>query len=333
MALIPRIGGRWTMVTGALVFAAGFLLAAASRGLLGFYLAAGLLGLAFSLTANATGTYLIASWSGPRSPRMIGLYLMIGSLGGAAGPPVAEALIASSGGWRVYWMAVAAAAVLIAGLCALAIREPPLATRASAGGAVPGGHWQFGSFLRRPQFLVATAAMVATQACSIMVSSAVPPHLANLGWPDGFAASLLGLQGLVAAAATGISGWLTERRDPRLLLAAALVTEAAGMILLAFASGRAAAYGFVLVFGIGYAVSSLAGTVLLIRYFGSAAGTAALATVWLVAGIATGSPAVAGLVDDLTGSFVPALVGLGLLLLPIALAAVAMTPIRRPAVA
>ena len=171
--------------------------------------------------------------------------------------------------------------------------------------------------------------MVATQACTIMVSAVAAPHLAQLGWSDSFAAQLLGLHGLVGTAATGVSGWLSERRDPRKLLAAALVAETLGMILIAFTHSLWTAYAFVVVFGIGWSVASLAGTVLLFRYFGNATGTAALSTVWLLAGVATASPYVAGKVDDLTGSFVPALVILGLALLPIALAALAMSAMRR----
>ncbi len=330
MALIPRVGGRWTMVAGMLILAAGFLLATATRNLLTFYAAAALFGLAFSLIANATGTYLIASWFGERSSRMIGIYLMVGTLGGAAGPPAAGALIASHGGWRLYWLVIAAVSVLIAGFCAAFIREPPLASRPVADSAAPNDPWRFRAFLRTPQFAVAAAAMVATQACTIMVSSVAPPHLAGLGWSGGFAAEILGLQGLVGTAATGVSGWLAEGRDPKRLLAGGLVAEAAGMILLAFAHNLWIAYAFVLVFGIGWSISSFAVVALLIRYFGSATGTAALATIWLLAGIATASPYVAGQVADMTGSFVPSLTVLGLLLLPVAFAAVAMNSVRRP---
>jgi MFS family permease len=326
--LIPRIGGRWTMAGGSLILAAGLGLAYTTQTLMIFYVAAALFGLAFSMIANATGTYLIASWYGARSPRMIGIYMMIGTLGGAVGPPVAGALVATEGGWRLYWLAMAGVAVVIAALCAVCIREPPGQAMAS-GEMAPPETWQFRAFLRTPQFAVVAAAMVATQACTIMVSAVAAPHLAQLGWSDSFAAQLLGLHGLVGTAATGVSGWLSERRDPRKLLAAALVAETLGIILIAFTHSLWTAYAFVVVFGIGWSVASLAGTVLLFRYFGNATGTAALSTVWLLAGVATASPYVAGKVDDLTGSFVPALVILGLALLPIALAALAMSAMRR----
>jgi cyanate permease len=334
IALIPRIGGRWTIVAGTLVLAAGFLLASTTRSLATFYIAAGLFGLAFSLIANATGTYLIASWFGPRSPRMIGLYMMVGTLGGAIGPPISGALIASGGGWRLDWLVMAGTALLIAVFCAILIREPPAATGKSLGAAkddpsAAAGIWGFREFWRTPQFIIIAVAMVATQACIVTVSGVTAPHLAKLGWSAGLAARILGLQGLVGTAATGISGWLTERHDPKRMLVAGLLAEALGMVLLAFAQSPWMIYVFVPAFGIGWSVTSLAITVLLIRYFGNTSGIAALSTIWLLAGVATAGPYAAGLVADATGTFVPALSFLGLTLLPVAFAAFAMNSVRR----
>ncbi|MDB5393108.1 MAG: transporter [Rhodospirillales bacterium] len=121
VAMIPRIGARWTIVCGSFVLALGFFLAYRTSALPVFYLAAGPFGLAFSLVANTSGIYLIASWFGDQSPRLLGVYLMSGTLGGAVGPPVAEALISSSGGWRPHWLAMTNVALLLllAAMCAI----------------------------------------------------------------------------------------------------------------------------------------------------------------------------------------------------------------------
>ncbi len=332
MALIPRIGGRWTVVAGTALLAAGFFLASTTRTLATFYVAAAIFGFAFSLVANASGTYLIASWFKTRAPRMIGLYMMVGSLGGAVLPPVAGALVATGGGWRLYWVAMAAMAVLVAGVCALLIREPPTASGLEpAGKAAKVAHsagWGYRVFLPTPQFMIIAAAMVATQACTITVAAVAVPHFTEHGWSAGYAAEILGLQGLVGTVATGISGWLTERFEPKLMLAFALLAEALGMMLLAFAHALWMTYAFVPIFGIGWSVTSLAVAVLLIRYFGSKGGTAALSTIWLLAGFSTAGPSIAGLVADATGSLVAPLALFGLLLLPIAFAALAMNAVR-----
>jgi MFS family permease len=325
IVMIPRIGGRGTVVVGALILAAGFLLASVTSSLAIFYAAAALFGIAFSLVANASGTYMIANWFGERSGRMIGLYMMIGSLGGAVMPPVAGALIASQGGWRLYWVAMAVVALLIAVLCAVFIREPPnLKPVADSAEPVLPKDWGYRSFLPTSQFAILAAAMVGTQFCTITVSAVTVPHFANLGWSEEYAAQILGLQGLIGSIATGVCGWFTERYDPKRILAAGLLLEAAGTLLLAFAHGLWMTYLFVPVFGIGWSVTSLTVTVLLIRCFGGKSGTAALSTVWMLAGFATAGPSIAGLTADMTGGFGAVLSLFGLMLVPVALAALLM---------
>jgi cyanate permease len=89
------------------------------------------------------------------------------------------------------------------------------------------------------------------------------------------------------------------------------------------------AYAFVPMFGIGWSVTALAVTVLLVRYFGQKTGVAALAAIFMLAGAAAVGPAIAGSVADATGSFAPALAGLALVMLPIALAVFIMPAARR----
>ncbi len=328
--MIARIGARWTIVSGGVVLAIAFMLAYATQNFLTFYVAAGILGIGFSLVANTPGIYLITGWFGNQAPRMIGFYMMIGTLGGAIGPPVAQALVSSGGGWRLYWLAMTATALILTFLCAIVIKEPvPVTDDAGPIEAVSADNWRYRDTLRAPQFIVIALAMVATQTCMITVSGITPSHFARLGWSAGFAAQILGLQGLVGTLATGVSGWLSERFDPKSVLVFGLISEALGMAILAFGNSTWMAYVFVPVFGIGWSVSCLTVTVLLVRYFGQATGVAALAAIFMFAGAAAIGPAIAGTVADLTGSFSPALSGLALVLLPVALAAFVMPPAGR----
>jgi MFS family permease len=321
--LMPRIGARWTLALGAAVLAVAFLVASTTRDLTTLYVAMALAGAGFSLSANTPGIYLIAGWSGARAPKMIGLYLMLGMFGNAIGPPLAQAMCAAAGGWRFYWQAMAVAAAILAAACALMLREPPAAAL-DAPASPPGPrYWRI---VGSAPFLIMALGMVVTQACVVTVASVTAAHFARHGWSADYAAWMLGVQGLVGALATGASGFLTRHFPPRRMLAASLVLEAAGMVLLAVAREPMAAYGFAIAFGIGSCVVLLAVAVLLVRYFGDAGGTTALATIWTLAGGAAIGPWVAGIVADDVGSFGPALAGLGILLLPIAGATLLMRP-------
>lgn len=325
--LMRWIGARWTLTLGGAVLASAFLIASATRSLATIYLASALAGAGFSLSANTPGIYLVAGWSRERAPRMIGLYLMIGAFGGAIGPPVAQAMCAASGGWRFYWQVMALVALVLATTCAFFLREPPHAvTDAAVSRRAP----SYGRIISSVPFIVMALGMVATQACIVTVASVIAAHFANHGWSADFAARMLGLQGLIGAIATGASGFLAKRFSPTRMLTAALILEGAGMVLLAMASDPIFAYGFALVFGVGSCVVTLAVTVLLVRYFGDVGGTTGLATIWMLAGAAAVGPWIAGLVADRVGSFGPALTGLGLLLLPIALGTIWMrSPTQR----
>ena len=323
--LMRRIGARWTLALGGVVLGAAFLLASATAELATMYAATALAGVGFSLAANTPGIYLIAGWSGARAPRMIGLYLMLGMFGNAIGPPVAQAMCAGAGGWRLYWQAMALTGLAMAGACSWLLREPPPAAP-DAPAVAPGPHYR--QIVTAAPFLVMALGMIATQVCVVTVESVIAAHLARQGWSADYAAWMLGLQGLIGALATGASGFLTRHFAPRRMLTASLLLEAIGMVLLAVAHGSPAVWGFALTFGIGSCVVLLAVAVLLVRYFGDVGGTTALATIWTLAGAAAIGPWIAGLVADAFGSFGPALAGLGLLLLPLAAGTLLMAPPR-----
>ncbi len=311
VALLPRIGGRWTCVAGCLALCAGFLVAAASRGLGTTYAAAAIFGLGYSLVANTAGIYLLAGWFGSRAPRIIGLYLTIGTLGGAFGPPAVQALIVA-GGWRFYWLAMAAVAVLLAGICAVTIREPPLAA-ADPGEAGPDAYPTARAALLSQTFLVIAAAMVVTQLCVLTISGIAPAHLAALKWPPDAAARFLGMQGLVGTAGTAAAGWFANRVHPRTMQAASLMALAVGVALLACATSTLLLAASSIAFGLGWSVACVAITIYLVRLFGPKSGSTALSAIWTLSGLATAGPWAAGLWADHAGSFLQPLLALALL--------------------
>jgi MFS family permease len=221
-------------------------------------------------------------------------------------------------------------------ICLLFVKDAASpAAEAAAQGKRPAAaarDWVYREAALTPQFMIIAAAMVLTQACVTTVQSAGVSHLAKLGDTAEFAALMLSLQSMLATLAKGASGTLSEVIPPKQLLVIGLVIECLGMVLLAHAQSHALSYAFALAFGIGWGAAYLSVTVLLINYFGPNTGSAALSTVWLLAGVAAIGPIAAGMVADRFGSFSPVFTIGGLLLLPVALGLLIMrAPSRRAA--
>ncbi len=327
MVLAGRIGMRWAFTLGGLMLAAGFLLSAVTQGLGLFVIAALLMGVGFTLTANIPGVYLITRWFPAKSGRVLGAYLMCGAFGGVAGPPIAQAVVATLG-WRAWWLLLTAVVMLLDVMCLALVRDTDddlSEIDQPAGAERP--TWRYWDAIRTPQFVILALAMVITEACVTVVHSAAVIHFGKIGLPPAFAAMMLSLQALLATGAKGASGVLGDWVNPRLLLGGGLILEAVGMVLLAAASSPATAYAFALTFGLGWGAAYVTITVLLIRYFGPTTGSSVLSVVWLLVVFSSLYPTLAGYVADRTGSFSLAFDGGGALLAPLALAVLMM---RKP---
>lgn len=316
---IRRIGAGRTIVAGQLLLAAAFAVLWSTTGLPQLYTGALLAGIAFSLCGNTPGVYLVSGWSGARAAGLIGIYMMLTMLGNAFGPPGAQALIAAEG-WRGYALVVIALGVIGAALCAVCLREPPQAPPPGAAGSGAAGKGGLGPVLRSPVFALLALAIVTGQICIITVSSVAPAHLAGQGLSGAFAARLLGIEGVASALATGLLGHFARPLAPRRMLPLTLLCCAVGMAILATSRNTWALHAFALLIGVGVGGSTLAVTLLLVRYFGPVQGSASLGPVWTLAGLAAVGPWLSGLAADATGGYAPALLGFGAMMVPVALA-------------
>jgi MFS family permease len=306
---MQRLGSRFTICLGACMLLLGFLLAAISHSMAVFYCAMILLGTGYSFGGNVPGVALIAAWFDRGSARVIGIYLMMGAFGAACGPPLVHFLVNEAGGWRGHWRLMAGVAASLGIVCFGLVREGPVRGKLQPEEGmrdrrIAASHvWTTRDAILTTQFLLVSAIMAATMACVTTINSVIVPHLVKLGATPGEAAFVLSAIGVVATIVKGGSGHLCEIMASTMVLAAGVVLQAVGCILLSFADTGVLQYGAALAFGSGWGLSYVAGTLVLIEYFGAETGPRILSVVWLLVTVAAAGPIAAGMIADHTGSF------------------------------
>jgi cyanate permease len=327
-SLLRRIGARWTITLGGVTLTIGFALAAAAQGLLSFYLAMVLLGIGYSLAGNVPAIYVIAAWFPQTVPRTIGAYLMAGASGAIVGPPLVQIIIAASGGWRMHWLAMAVAAVVLGAISFVCVRDPP--AEAVRGGAPPhsvpaaAGGWTSRQAMMTSQFVLVAASVALNLACVTTIHGIAVSHLTQLGATEVTAAFGLSMMAVAATVAKGIAGPVCERVPARVLLAAGAAFQALGILIFASAGSGLAIAAFALAFGAGWGMGFLAANVLLLQYFGRDIGSALLAMTYMFSTIAAAGPLIAGATADHFGTFAPVFYLLALLLMVVAVPIAAM---------
>ena len=285
------------MSVGAILLAIGFYLASITHSLLMFYIAMTFLGAGYSFSGNVPAVYLIAGWFERGAGRMIGMYMMLGAAGAAVGPPIVEAIV-RLGGWRGHWQAMAGISLAIGLVCLALVRDAELPEVQRTAGNLKR------AMLSR-QFLLIAAVMTATMACVTTNSSIALNHLVKLGDGTQKAAFVMGMIGAIATVVKFGSGWLCEIVNPVLVTAAGMLMQALGMFIFAHADTTVLQYASAAAFGTGWGLSYVAGTVVLLDYFGRDLGSQLLSFVWFIVSTAAAGPIAAGLIGDNYGTFAP----------------------------
>jgi MFS family permease len=235
-------------------------------------------------------------------------------------------------------MAITSAAV--GGLCYAFVRDVAVSPRPNPvrntiadpeSGTGADLEWTARAAIRTPQFMLAAAAMTLTLACVTTYSSITVTHLVKTGDTPAAAALVLSAMGITATLIKGGAGRLCELVPTRAVLAGGLLLQAFGSLLLGTPLGAAQQYSGALVFGTGWGLSYVAGTVILLDDFGKRTGARILSVVWLFTTVAAAGPLAAGMIADRFGSFLPMFrIYAGLLVLLALPVAIRRAPIVRP---
>lgn len=317
--LIRKLGVRATLALGTGLMGLGFVCLASAHGPLIYFAGAALCGVGFQTMALIPGTHVLAMVFKDRGVPF-GVYFASGSVGGIAGPVMALGLMRLfHDQWRMVWVGQAIAAVVVGVICILMVGPPAwFARRAQETDrqladqvARPrvsrvyrtAADWTVRQALRTPQFYVLLAAYFGHMLVGITISSFSIAHLTQRGVSLKTAGVMLSIESLVGVAGRAAGGALGDRLDPRYLLAFALAVLGAGSVALSLAHG----YGLLLVYalgsGLGFGLTQLTCTLLLLNYYGRTHNLEIFSRMCLIGVFSAFGPWIAGLIRDHTGEF------------------------------
>ena len=353
--LIRRIGVRGTLLVGATVLAAGFVGLANAESLMSYYAGAAACGVGFQMAALIPGTHVLSALFRERA-MPFGVYFTFGSLGGAAGPWMVLTLMDASGGdWRDFWIVQAVLAFVVGGACALMVggsqwlaaaahevdeEVEQAARQAPANARVyrTAHEWTVRQALRTPQFYVLVAAYFSHLLVGVTVASVSVSHLTEIGVAAGIvavaagalAAKMLSLEALMQTLARLAGGALGDRVDPRWLLIIAQAMLVVGLLALAKATTPLLMLVYAIGTGVGFGLTVLAVTVLLLNYYGRQSNLELFSLTCLVGAVSAAGPFIAGAMRDRLGSFTPTFELFAAVTAAVFVAVLVMRPPRAP---
>jgi OFA family oxalate/formate antiporter-like MFS transporter len=324
--LIRRIGVRATLLCGGVVTALAFAALAATHDLTLYLIGCSLSGLGFTLLATVPGTYLLTR-TFRRPDIAFGLYFTIGGLGGVAGPQLYLFIQAFTGGWRDFWIVSAVLSLIAAGLSALMIdTKTDLTETGGETEEITSESWSAAAALKTPQFAVLAAAYSVFLIVDITVNNWSVVHLISHGVAASAAINMLSVVALSNAGARLAGGLVSRLVNVRLLLMLSLVILIAGLIALCAARDTSLMLVYAASIGIGSGLTFFSSTILLLDYYGRKPNLELFSIVNLISTVGSVGPVFAGFVADQSGSFVPAFLILGVLVLLVLIAVAWMKP-------
>ena len=342
--LIRRFGVRATVLVGAGVMAGGFIALSATRGLPAYFAGAALLGCGYQMLALIPGTHVLSTVFHKRG-RAFGVYFTAGALGGVAGPWMVLGVMGANGqDWRAFWMLQAIVSVVAGAACVLVVG--PGARLQAAGERTATAlaevvesagrqavyrtrrAWTVAQAVRTPQFWVLLGAYFGHLLCGVTVASLSVAHLTERAVPAALAGGMLSFEALMQTAGRMAGGLIGDRLDPRYLLIFSLAAMVVGMAALGVAHDTATLLIYATGTGLGFGLTALAVTMLLLNYFGDRHNLEIFSVTCLVGAFSATGPWIGGMVRDATGGFAPAFLLFSAVLAVLLAAAVFLRPPR-----
>lgn len=262
-ALMDRLGPRRMMLAGVVIVAVSTSASAAMNAIWQFTMFWGVLsGVGTGITALVIGATVANRWFYARRGLVLGLMGAAASAGQLLFIPLMMWLVVQFG-WRtsVLILAVLAALMLIPIL--LLMRDDPADlglkpygldhTPAPPAPRLQGTHRVMHRALRHKEFWLLGGSFFICGATSTgIIGTHLIPHSIDLGIPEVTAAGVLAIMGAMNFVGTVGSGWLTDRYDPRKLLATYYILRGVSLFMLPLMTDFAGLALFAIIFGLDY---------------------------------------------------------------------------------
>lgn len=322
--LVDRVGPRRVMLGGLALMAASMVASALMRAPWQMMLFWGAVsGLATGLVGAVMGTAVANRWFYARRGLVLGIFGAATSAGQLIFLP---AIVGMTGliGWRGASYVLAALAAALIPLVFLLMRDAPadvgalpygLTQAPPAPATRPSGAAVMGAALRSPTFWLLTATFFICGASSNgIVGTHFVPHAVDHGIAQTTAAGALALMGLMNFVGTLGSGYLTDRFDPRALLAVYYGFRGLSLIFLPFVSDPLGLAIFAIFFGLDYIATVPPTSALVADTFGRANAGTVFGWIFFAHQIGAALAAwLGGVAYELTGGYGIAFIAAGVL--------------------
>lgn len=316
---LDQHGTRWLMTGGSCVAALLVLAWARVDNLIVFYLIWCGIGIAMAAVLYEPAFALVATWFRRRRARALTVLTFIAGFASVVFVPLAQWLVQTLG-WREALVTLALLLVVVTiPLHALVLRRRPADLGLAPDGSVEpqtvaltqvahGGEEDVPTTvaLRGSAFWWITAAFALTMLGAGAITVHLVPYLIDSGYSASFAASMVGLIGILALPGRLVFTMLGERISRRLVTALLFLLQAVALPTLLIIPGVAGVVCFVVLFGVGFGAITPARAALVADHYGSTHYARINSILGLfVTGARAVAPVGAGIMYDFLGAYPP----------------------------
>lgn len=314
--IVDRFGARWVMSVGSVIAGVSLIALGFVTEIWQFYALWGAaIGLASVLTFYNVSFTVLSNWFSRRRGTALGVLTLIGGFASPIFIPLIGWLVPQVG-WRQTVIILGILQIVITlPLHALLVRrhpedlglhpdgDPEPAATAQAASALPAS-WTARRALRSANFWILTGAFFLEQLAAMVVLVHQVPYIIDKQFSPELAAGIGGLVGVASLPGRFILSSLSDRIHRQGLLAAVLIAEAIGLIILIQARSVEMLIAYVVVYGLGYGARSPLRAAVIGDFFGRSAFGSIFGIQNAATAVAAGfGPAIAGAFFDRSKSY------------------------------